>query len=83
VSDRVAEILDPALGLLRPLAALERERPRDHADRECAELLAGQLAQDRRPAGAGAAALAPVTKTMSAPFSASFSSSRLSCAQRC
>jgi len=56
--DRVAEILDPALGLLRPLAALERERPRDHADRECAELLAGQLAQDRRPAGAGAAALA-------------------------
>ena len=55
--DAVAEVLDPELGLLRALAALEDERLRDDADRERAEL-AGELGDDRRAAGAGAAALA-------------------------
>ena len=55
--DAVAEVLDPLLGLLRALAALERERPGDDADGERAEL-AAELGEDRRGAGAGAAALA-------------------------
>ena len=47
----------PELGLLRALAALEGERLRDDADGQRAEL-AGELGDDRRGAGAGAAALA-------------------------
>ena len=47
----------PLLGLLGAPAALERERPRDDADGQRAEL-ARELGDDRRGAGAGAAALA-------------------------
>ena len=49
--------LDALLGLHRAAAALEGERPGDHADGEGAEAL-GDLGDDRRAAGAGAAALA-------------------------
>ena len=47
----------PPLGLLGAAPALERERPRDHADGERLQL-AGELGHDRRGAGAGAAAFA-------------------------
>ena len=55
--DAVAQRLDPCLGLLGAQLALERERPRDDADGERAEL-AADLGDDRRAARAGAAALA-------------------------
>ena len=55
--DPVAEALDALVGLLRALAALEDERPRDDPDRERLEL-ACELGDDRRPAGTGAPALA-------------------------
>jgi hypothetical protein len=57
--------------------ALEAERPRDDADGQRLEL-ARELGDDGRGAGARAAASPAVTKIMSAPFRASFSSSRLS-----
>ena len=46
----------PTSAWLRPAAALERERPRDDADGQRLEL-ARDLGDDRRAAGAGAAAL--------------------------
>ena len=55
--DAVAQVLDALLGLLRALAALERERLRDDADGQRLEL-AAELGDDRRAARAGAAALA-------------------------
>ena len=55
--DAVAQVVDPVLGLLRAPAALEGERLGDDADGERAEL-ARELGDDRRAAGAGAAALA-------------------------
>ena len=55
--DLVAQALDAVRGLARAALALERERARDDADGERAELL-GELGDDRRGAGAGAAALA-------------------------
>ena len=55
--DAVAKVLDPDLGLLRASPALEAERPRDDADRECLEL-AAELGHDGSRAGSGAAALA-------------------------
>ena len=55
--DLLAQLADAVLGLPRPALALEHEGPRDHADRERPELL-GELRDDRRGAGAGAAALA-------------------------
>src|SRR5207302_6339469 len=70
--DHVAQIFDPALGLLRPLAALERERSRYDADRERAELLAGELAQYRCPARPGAAALARRDEDHVGPFEGLF-----------
>ena len=53
----VAQLCDAVLGLPRAPPALERERPGDHADGQRAEL-AGDGGDDRRAAGAGAAALA-------------------------
>ena len=74
--DALAELVDPGLGLLGALAALERERLRDDADGERAELAAPSSAT----IGAAPVPVPPpspaVTKTMSAPLSASFSSSR-------
>src|ERR687898_300646 len=55
--DLLLEALDALLGLHCPAATLERERPRDHADRERADAL-GDLGHHRRPAGARAPALA-------------------------
>ena len=55
--DLLGELGDARLGLARPAAALERERPRDDADGQRLEL-AGDLGDDRRAARAGAAALA-------------------------
>src|SRR5205807_7598408 len=50
--------VDPLTRLARALAALERERPRDDADGQRADLVLGDLRDDRRGARAGAAALA-------------------------
>ena len=50
--------VDPLACLARALAALERERPRDDADGQRADLVLGDLRDDRRGARAGAAALA-------------------------
>ena len=58
VSTMLAQALDALLGLARALRALEVERPRDDADRQRADLVLGDLGDDRRGAGAGAAALA-------------------------
>jgi hypothetical protein len=55
--DLLAQLPDPALGLIGALAALEPERPGDDADGERSQL-ACDLGDDRRRAGAGAAALA-------------------------
>ena len=55
--DLALEPLDAVLGLDRPPPALERERPGHDADGERADA-AGDLGDDRRAAGAGAAALA-------------------------
>src|SRR5581483_11126010 len=55
--DAVAEGLDALLGLLRALASLEGERPRDDADGEGPELTS-ELGERRRAAGARAPALA-------------------------
>jgi hypothetical protein len=52
-----------------PLLAFELERLGDHGDRERAQL-AREAGDDRRRAGAGAAAEPVVTNTMSAPSSA-------------
>ena len=49
---------DALLGLARALAALELERLRDDADGQRADLVLGDLGDDGRGAGAGAAALA-------------------------
>src|SRR5205814_8967810 len=49
---------DPAVGLLRPLATFEGERPRHDPDGEGAPLLGGELAHDRRTTRAGASTLA-------------------------
>ena len=49
---------DPLLGLCRALRALELERPGDDAHRERSDLVLGDLCDDRRGTGAGAAALA-------------------------
>ena len=57
MSTCVAQVLDAHLSLLGALAALERERPGDDADRQRAQL-ARDLGDDRRGAGPGAAALA-------------------------
>ena len=57
VSTFSLQLRDPGLRLLGALAALEGERARDDADGEGAQL-AGDLGDDRRAAGAGAAALA-------------------------
>ena len=56
--DLLAQALDALLGRLRARRALELERPRDHADRERADLVLGDLGDHRRGAGARAAALA-------------------------
>ena len=48
----------PSLRLAGPLGPLERERARDHADGQRADLVLGDLGDHRRGAGAGAAALA-------------------------
>ena len=57
VSHACAQRLHAEIGLVAPLRALELERRRDDADRERTEL-ARDLRDDRRRAGAGAAALA-------------------------
>ena len=57
VSTLSLSVLMPGLGALHALVALEHERLGDDADGERAEL-AGDLRDDRRRAGAGAAALA-------------------------
>ena len=57
VSHSLRSALDAVLGLPGAAAALERERPGDDADGQRAEL-AGDRRDDRRAAGAGAAALA-------------------------
>ena len=49
---------DALLGLAAALRALERERPRDDADGERADLVLGDLRDHGRRARAGAAALA-------------------------
>ena len=53
--DALAQRIEACLGMLRALLALEPERLGDHADRERAEL-AAEAGDDRRRAGAGAAA---------------------------
>ena len=58
VSTMLAKALDAVVGLQRALAALERERPRDDADGQRADLLLGDLGDDGRGTGSGAAALA-------------------------
>src|SRR5207247_10346247 len=55
--DVLTQIADSELGLLRALAALERERPRDDADGDPADL-PGELGHGRSSAGPGAATLA-------------------------
>ncbi len=55
--DLGAELVDAGLRLHGPAAALEGERPRDHADRQGAER-ARDPSHDRSATGAGAAALA-------------------------
>ena len=55
--DGLLQLGDADVGLGRALATLEAERPRDDADRERPEV-AGDLGDDGRAAGAGAAALA-------------------------
>src|SRR5207247_870797 len=55
--DALAQLVDAALGLLRPFASLEREWSRDDADRQRPDLLA-QLGDDRSASRSGAAALA-------------------------
>src|SRR5207248_3245077 len=72
----LAQALDPLGRLARALPALEVKRARDHADSQRPDLVLGDLRDHRRPAGTGAAASPGVTKTMSAPFSASLMSSR-------
>ena len=57
VSTFLASVVDAGLGLAGALAALEAERLGDHAHGEGAQL-PGDLGDDRRGAGAGAAALA-------------------------
>ena len=57
VSTFSLQLLDAGLGLHRAAPALEGERPGDHADGERAERL-GDLGDDRRGTGPGAAALA-------------------------
>ncbi len=54
----LAQPLDPVLGLPGTLRALERERPRDHADGERTDLVLGDVSDHGRRARAGAAALA-------------------------
>ncbi len=56
--DVLAQALDAVVGLAAALGALELERPRDDADGQRADLVLGDLGDDRRRAGAGAAALA-------------------------
>ena len=48
----------PSVGLAAALGALELERARDDADGERADLVLGDLGDDGRGTGAGAAALA-------------------------
>ena len=67
--DAVAQLLEAALGLELPLPPLELERLGHDRDGQRAEL-AGEAGDDRRGAGAGAAAEPVVTKIMSAPSSA-------------
>src|SRR3954451_24783031 len=56
--DDLAQPRDALVGLAHPLRALEVERLRDDAARERADLVLGDLRDDGRRAGAGAAALA-------------------------
>jgi hypothetical protein len=56
--DLLAELGDPGLSLLGPLAPLEVERTRDDADRESLELLASDLGDDGRRTRPGAPAFA-------------------------
>src|SRR3954468_23953436 len=56
--DDLAQALDALLGLARAVGALELEGPRDDADGERADLVLGDVGDDRRRAGARAAALA-------------------------
>src|SRR5919206_269762 len=55
--DHLAQAVDALLRLARALRALELERPRDHADREGADLVLGDLGDHRRRARTGSAAL--------------------------
>ena len=55
--DALAKLVDPTFRLVGAPAALEPERLRHDADRESIQL-SRELGDDRRPAGAGAAALA-------------------------
>ena len=58
VSTLARSLSMPVEGLLHAAAALELERLGDDADGERADLLLGDLGDDRRGAGPGAAALA-------------------------